>query len=180
MSQWITLSCIWAFVHNPPKASLLAQLVNNPPTMQVIRVWFLGWEDPLEKATANHVSILAWKIPWNIQSMGSQRIGHDWVTFTLFTIIFLFKFYLYLYVHACSVVSDSLWPHGLYVAHQAPFSMGFAKQEYWCGLLFPPQGIFQTQGNLSLASPKVTMGLFTTAPPKLKKNSWDHRKGCCC
>ena len=104
--------------------------------------------------------------------------------FYLFTIVFLFKLYLYLYVHACSVVSDSLWPHGLYVAHQAPFSMGFAKQENWCGLSFPPQGIFQTHGNLSLASPKLTVGLFTTTPPgkhficisnysKLKKkNHW--------
>ena len=82
--------------------------------------------------------------------MGSQKVGHNWTTFTLFTIIFLFKLYFYLYVHASSVVSDSLWPHGLYVACQAPFSMGFSRQEYWCVLSFPPQGIFQTQGNLHL------------------------------
>ena len=36
----------------------------------------------LEKGMANHFSILAWKIPWAIQSMGSQKAGHDWVTFT--------------------------------------------------------------------------------------------------
>ena len=42
--------------------------------------------------------------------------------------------------HACSftsVVSDSLQPHGLYVAYQAPPSMGFSRQEYWSGLPFP-------------------------------------------
>ena len=42
----------------------------------------LGWEDPLEKGKATHSSILAWRIPWTIQSMGSQRVGHSWATFT--------------------------------------------------------------------------------------------------
>ena len=47
----------------------------------------LGWEDPLEKEMATHSRILAWRIPWTektgrLQSMGSQRVGHDWVTFT--------------------------------------------------------------------------------------------------
>ena len=41
----------------------------------------LGWGDPLEKGTATHSSILAWRIPWTVQSMGSQRVRHDWVTF---------------------------------------------------------------------------------------------------
>ena len=44
------------------------------------RVQSLGWEDPLEKGKANHSSILAWRIPWTKQSMGSQRVGHNWVT----------------------------------------------------------------------------------------------------
>ena len=42
----------------------------------------MGWEDPLEKGTTAHSSILAWRIPWPIQSMGSRGVGHDWVTFT--------------------------------------------------------------------------------------------------
>ena len=42
----------------------------------------LGWKDPLEKGKATHSSILAWGIPQTVQSMGWQRIGHDWVTFT--------------------------------------------------------------------------------------------------
>ena len=37
----------------------------------------LGWEDPLEKGKATHSSILAWRIPWTIQSVGLQRVGHD-------------------------------------------------------------------------------------------------------
>ena len=53
--------------------------------MQETRVWSLGREDPLEKEMAIHSSTLAWKIPWTeepgrLQSMGSQRVGHEWVT----------------------------------------------------------------------------------------------------
>ena len=65
--------------------SLIAQLVKNLPAMQETWVRFLGWEDPLEKEMAIHSSILAWKIPWTeeaggLQSMGSQRVGHDLAT----------------------------------------------------------------------------------------------------
>ena len=45
-------------------ASLVAQLVKNPPAMQETWVRTLGWEDPLEKEKATHSSILAWRIPW--------------------------------------------------------------------------------------------------------------------
>ena len=50
--------------------------------MQETQVQSLGWEDPLEKQMAIHSSILAWEIPWTeepgrVQSMGSQRVGHD-------------------------------------------------------------------------------------------------------
>jgi len=59
------------------RASLMAQLVKNPSAMQETWVRFLGWEDSLEKRTATHSSILAWRIPWTeelgrLQSMGSQ------------------------------------------------------------------------------------------------------------
>ena len=47
-------------------ASLVAQLVKNPPEMQETWVRFLGWEDPLEKGHATHSSILAWRIPWTV------------------------------------------------------------------------------------------------------------------
>ena len=63
----------------------VAQLVKNPPAMQETSVWFLGGEDPLEEGMATHSSILAWRIPWTeepsgLQSMGSQRVGPNWVT----------------------------------------------------------------------------------------------------
>ena len=45
-------------------ASLVAQLVKNPPAMQETWVPSLGWEDPLEKGKATHSNILAWRIPW--------------------------------------------------------------------------------------------------------------------
>ena len=69
------------------KASLVAQMLQNPPAMQETRVLSLGWEDPLEEAMATHSSILAWRIPWTeelggLQSMGSQRVGHNWATNT--------------------------------------------------------------------------------------------------
>ena len=54
----IALYLVWA--------SLVAQLVKNPPVMQVAWVQSLGWEDPLEKGTATHSSILAWRIPWTV------------------------------------------------------------------------------------------------------------------
>ena len=57
--------------------SLVAQLVMNLPAMQETEVLSLGWEDPLEKETATHSSILAWKIPQSVSSMGSQRVRHD-------------------------------------------------------------------------------------------------------
>ena len=57
--------------------------VKNPPAMQEAWVRSLGWEDPLEKGMATHSSVLAWRIPWTeepgrLQSMGWQRVGHDW------------------------------------------------------------------------------------------------------
>ena len=57
-------------------ASLVAQLVKNPPAIRETWVPSLGWEDPLEKGKATHSSILAWRIPWAM-SMGAQRVGHD-------------------------------------------------------------------------------------------------------
>ena len=66
-------------------ASLVAQTVKHLPAMWETGVQFLGQEDPLEKEMVIHSSTLAWKIPWTeepdrLQSMGSQRVGHDWAT----------------------------------------------------------------------------------------------------
>ena len=66
-------------------ASLVVQLVENPPAMWETWVRSLGWEDLLEKGMATHSSILAWRIPWTeepgvLQSMRLQRVGHDQAT----------------------------------------------------------------------------------------------------
>ena len=63
-------------------AYLVAQTLKNPPAMQETWVRTLGQEDPLEKEMATYSHIFAWRIPWTeqsgrLQSMGSQRIGHD-------------------------------------------------------------------------------------------------------
>ena len=66
----------------------MAQIVKNLPAMQEAQeIWVqsLSQENPLEKGMATHSSILAWRIPWTeepggLQSIGSQRVRHDWVT----------------------------------------------------------------------------------------------------
>ena len=60
----------------------MLQLVKSLPALWETQVRSLGGEDPLEKEMETHSSILAWRIPWpeepgGLQSMGSQRIGHD-------------------------------------------------------------------------------------------------------
>ena len=64
------------------RASLVAETVKNLPAMQETWVPSLGQEDPLEERMATHSSILAWRIPrteepGGLQSMRSQRVGHD-------------------------------------------------------------------------------------------------------
>ena len=67
------------------QTSLVAQMVKRLPTMQETRVQSLCREDLLEKEMATHSSTLAWKIRWmekpgRLQSIASQRVGHDWAT----------------------------------------------------------------------------------------------------
>ena len=69
-------------IYRVTRTSLVSQTVKHLPTMKETQVQSLGWEDLLEKEMATHSSILAWKIPWTekpgrLQSMGSQRVGHD-------------------------------------------------------------------------------------------------------
>ena len=80
LGHWTTreVSC-WVYL------KVVAQMVKHLPAMRETQVRFLGQEDPLEKEMAIHSSILVWKIPWTeepdrLQSMGSQRVGHDWAT----------------------------------------------------------------------------------------------------
>ena len=60
-------------------------MVKNPPAKKETWVQSLYWDDPLEKEMATRSSILAWRIPWTeepggLQSMASQRVGHDLAT----------------------------------------------------------------------------------------------------
>ena len=69
---------------------LVAQRLKHLPGMLETQVWSLGLEDPLEKEMTTHSCTLAWRIPWReepsrLQSMGSQRVGHDWATSLHFT-----------------------------------------------------------------------------------------------
>ena len=77
-------------LEGPHLISLVAQTVKQWPTMQETLVRSLSQEDHLEKEMATHSSILAWKTPWTedpvrLQSMGSQRVGHNWATSLHFT-----------------------------------------------------------------------------------------------
>ena len=98
----------------PHRASLVAQMVKRPPAMRETRVRFLGREDPLEKEMAIHSSILAWKIPWmeepdRLQSMGSQRVRHDWATsLSLFTLTFTSHSWANVYVCVWTLEIHSL------------------------------------------------------------------------
>ena len=82
----VAKSWIWLFFCGISyRASLVAQTVKRLPAIWETWVQFLGQEDPLEKEMAIHSTTLAWKIPWTeepdrLQSMGLQRVGHDWAT----------------------------------------------------------------------------------------------------
>ena len=76
-------TCVWFPGSILLMRFLVAQMVNNLPAMQETQVQSLGQEDSLEEGMAMHSSILAWRISWTekpgrVQSMGSQRVGHDW------------------------------------------------------------------------------------------------------
>ena len=75
-------------------ASLVAQLVKNPPLMQETWVWSLGWEDLLEKEKATPSSILAWRIQRTVLFMGMQIVRHDWAIFTSWGSFLLKSLYL--------------------------------------------------------------------------------------
>ena len=70
----------FAFFQGDAGASIVAQLVKNPPAMQETQVQSLGWEDPLEEERATNSSVLAWRIPWTEEPGGLQSIRHDLAT----------------------------------------------------------------------------------------------------
>ena len=111
----------------------------------------------LEKEMATQCSALAWKIPWTekpgrLQSMGSQRVGHDWATsLSLFT-----------FLSSLSLVQSFANP--LTVAHEVLLFMGFPRQEYQDGLSFPsPEDLPYT--GIEPTSPTSAGGFFNTKSP---------------
>ena len=90
-------------------------MVKHLSTMWETRVWSLGWEDPLEKEMAIHSSTIAWKIPWveepgRLQSMGLQRVRHDWATSRSRPPFGSLICFLSLWVCFCFVKSSSVSP----------------------------------------------------------------------
>ena len=76
------VACYYSQDNRTLWASLVSQMVKNLPATQETWVRSLGWGDPLEKGIVTYSSILSWRIPWTeepgrLQSMGSQRIGHN-------------------------------------------------------------------------------------------------------
>ena len=93
----------------PYLASLVAQRLKHLPPMRENWVWSLSWEDPLEKEMTTHSSILAWRIPWTEepgrpQSLGSQRVRHDWAT-SLSLLFYLAYFQSSIHAAACIRIS---------------------------------------------------------------------------
>ena len=74
-AAWV-FKVVWSWAH-VCLTLIVAQLVKNLPAVQETQVWFLGWEDPLEKEMATHSSILAWKISWTegCSPWGRKELG---------------------------------------------------------------------------------------------------------
>ena len=84
-SLLIIMPLVYSVFKKKKKGFPDGSVVKNLPANQETRAWSLGQKDPLEKEMATHCSILAWQFPWTeepgrLQSMGSQRIRHDWAT----------------------------------------------------------------------------------------------------
>ena len=122
-----------------------------------------------------HSSILAWRIPWTeepgrLQSIGSKRVGHDWVTSHSLCVVLnedwnfksAHRSVLGYYLIKLEVLV-SLRPQGT-IACQAPLSMGFSRQEYWSGLLFPSAGDLPSPG-IKPQSPSFQADALTSEPP---------------
>ena len=92
----------------------MAQLVKNVPVMWETWVQSLDWEDPLEKRKATHSSILAWRSPQTVKSLGSQRVGHDWETST-FTLAISYTVKHILIIQSCCPTPRYLPKRNIYI-----------------------------------------------------------------
>ena len=172
----------------------MAQMVKSLSAMWETWVLSLGQEDSLEKEMATHSSILAWKITWTeeparFQSLGLQRVRHEWATSLSYHFIIHRKvvkrvdlksshqkekcFYWH---NGCSVRWWILCMLRCFnhvqllatlrtVARQGPLPMGFSRQEHWSGLPCTSSGDLPHPGiePMSLMSPALAGGLLTTS-----------------
>ena len=107
-------------------------MVKNLRAQQEVKIWFLGWEDPLEEEIATHSSILAWEIHGQrsltgyIQSMGLQRVGHDLATKPPSTPLYICMYDIYVLYIVCIY----------YVCYVLYFSLLFQLAQYLCWVTY--------------------------------------------
>ena len=134
------------------------------------------WNTPLEEEMANYSNILAWEIPrteepGRLESMGSQRVQRDLATKqTALIYVYMYLIYGIFYMPLICTCVHVQWLSriGLFatpqtVAHQAPLSTKFFRQEYWSGLLFPSQGDLPDP-RMEPTSPALAGRFVTTEP----------------
>ena len=137
---------------------------------QEMWVLSLGQKDPLEEEMATQSRVLAWEIPrtketGRPQSMESQKVWQDWALLLyckshLFIFAFISITLLLLSCFSHVRLCATLWT----VAHQAPWSMRFSRQEYWSGLSVSSSRCFsQPNPGIKSESPALAGGFFTTS-----------------
>ena len=103
----VRISFNWVTTESPPGASLVAQMVKNPPAMQETWVWSLGWEDPLQEGMATHSSILTWKIPMDTGTW--QATVHEVTTSQTQLNDYQSKYNIIIDFHVMARTVDSEW-----------------------------------------------------------------------
>ena len=142
----------------------MAQLVKTLPAMWETWVWSLGWEDPLEKGKATHSSILAWRTAWTVYSMGSQRIWHDWATFT--SLHYEYKFISGVLLQKGKAHNESHWKHS---------GLEVSWQHSWNGIqdsFYPGVALHQIGGSIL----KTYTNAWKKKDKKRKKNVYERKK----
>ena len=155
------------------RASLVAQMVKNLPAMQESQVWFLGREDPLEKGMTTHSSVLTWEIPrteepGGLQSIGSQRVGHAWVTNTGQG-GYLFSWYnvklMTSVVQNCCTLQQVHWSWWVYDTMLVKIFCVYWEKKQTMMFLSAPQ---ETQGTDSSAHGGMKKQAYWTVAPKAR------------
>ena len=136
------------FLWSLPRASLIAQLLKNPPAMQETLVWSLGWEDPLEEGMAYPLQYSCLEDSRTEESGGlqftrSQRVGHDWVTILISSEPMYSKYSywptlrLVLFLFLTNVNNSFLYPYNLEILFQ-------------CGLHFKVNDVLKNYSGIKL------------------------------